>query len=73
MDAELTSLLGDANKHSNSLKEKLTSTLMGYLQKYAVYDLPKSDNHISTEQSISQLKTTCDSLGANILKSVGRR
>lgn len=72
MDAKLTSLLGDADKHSNSVKEKLTSTLMGYVQKYAVYDLPKSDD-ISTEQSISQLKTTCDSLGANILKSVGRR
>ncbi|MCU0440660.1 MAG: hypothetical protein MUC49_22425 [Raineya sp.] len=54
------------------MKEKLTSTLMGYVQKYAVYDLPKSDD-ISTEQSISQLKTTCDSLGANILKSVSSR
>jgi hypothetical protein len=72
MDAKLTSLLGDIDKHSNSVKEKLTSTLMGYVQKYAVYDLPKSDD-ISTEQSISQLKTTCDSLGANILKSVSSR
>ena len=40
MDIKINNL----DKHSDLVKDKLTSTLMGYVQKYAVYDLPETDN-----------------------------
>jgi hypothetical protein len=72
MDTKLVSLSG-GDKHPNSVKDKLTSTLMGYVQKYAVYDLPDSENNgskITSEENINHLKNTCEGVGAAILRAV---
>ncbi|MCU0436665.1 MAG: hypothetical protein MUC49_02040 [Raineya sp.] len=71
MDTKLVSLSG-TDKNPNSVKDKLTSTLMGYVQKYAVYDLPDSENDDkkTSEENINHLKNTCEGVGAAILRAV---
>ena len=57
----------DLDKESNLIKDKLTSTLMRHIQRYAMYDFPEMDNNNTV--STNQLKGICEGVGAAILKS----